>query len=150
MFAIFAKITPKPHFFEDAKKAILDIIPDTRAEKGCSVFNLHVHRDNDGQNSLCLYEIFVNEDAYNFHHSQDYTKKVFELYKDWLAEPVEINRMELVKWASFSLKKLIFRKSLSGLLQYFNRCFLMRRITRIHLKMRSCFVKRLSLFHQFL
>lgn len=95
MLSIFAKITPKSEFFEAAKQAILDIIPRTRQEKGCHVFNLH-ELDAQGIKYLCLYEIFENQADYDFHHNQEYTKRVFESYQDWLAAPVEIHKLKLI------------------------------------------------------
>ena len=94
MFSIFAKIKPKSDFFEDAKKAILNIIPKTRKEKGCITFNLHELVEPNGMKYLCLYEIFKNQNDYHFHHAQDYTRKVFEHYKQWLDTPAEINQLE--------------------------------------------------------
>lgn len=96
MFTIFAKIIPKPEFFEEAKQAILDIIPQTRKEPGCKIFNLHIFDHTDGTKSLCLYEIFESQKDYDYHHAQNYTKKVFEAYKQWLAAPVEISSLQLI------------------------------------------------------
>ena len=97
MFTIFAKITPKPEFFEEAKQAILEIISQTRSEPGCKIFNLHILVQENGTKSLCLYEIFESQRDYEYHHAQNYTKKVFEAYKQWLATPVEINKLELIQ-----------------------------------------------------
>jgi quinol monooxygenase YgiN len=95
MITVFAKITPKAEFYEDAKNAILAIIPQTRLESGCHTFNLYDHREGD-VNILCLFEIFNNQEAYDFHHHQDYTRHVFELYKNWLAIQPEINFLNTI------------------------------------------------------
>jgi quinol monooxygenase YgiN len=86
---IFAKITPKPKYFEVSKEAIKDIISQTRNESGCLEFTLH----DDGAGSLCLYEEWIDDNALKLHHEMDYTKAVFEAYIDWLATPPEISKL---------------------------------------------------------
>lgn len=86
---IFAKITPKPQYFEVSKEAIKEIIPITRNEPGCIEFALH----EDGHGSLCLYEEWIDYNALQLHHEMDYTKAVFEAYIDWLATPPEISKL---------------------------------------------------------
>lgn len=88
-FIVFATITLKPEFYEDAKEAILNITPQTLAEPGCRVFALHEPSSSDGT-TLYIYEIFDSEEAFHFHHSQSYTKAVYKSYENWLAAPVEI------------------------------------------------------------
>ena len=89
---IFAKITPKPEFYDLAKAAIVEIIPQTRAEGGCIEFTLH----EDTNGNLCLYEQWVDNQALQLHHDMAYTKSVFESYKTWLAAAPEINQLAKV------------------------------------------------------
>ncbi len=86
---IFAKITPKPEFYQKAKEAIASIIPMTRAELGCLEFTLH--QNNEG--SLYLYEQWTSSDALEQHYEMDYTKSVFESYQAWLANEPEITKL---------------------------------------------------------
>ncbi|CAM3149448.1 putative quinol monooxygenase [Vibrio neptunius] len=86
---IFAKITPKPEYFEVSKQAIKDIISQTRNEPGCLEFTLH----EDKAGSLCLYEEWRDDSALQLHHDMDYTKAVFKAYGDWLATPPEITKL---------------------------------------------------------
>jgi len=86
---IFAKITPKPTYFEVSKEAIKNILPMTRNEPGCLEFTLH----EDDAGSLCLYEEWVDENALKNHHNMDYTKAVFEAYTNWLAAPPQISKL---------------------------------------------------------
>lgn len=90
---LFARITPRPEFFEDARRAVLSIVPATREEPGCHEFILH---EGDGDGRLYLYEKFVDEAAFAAHHAQPYTRDVFEKYETWLAAPVEITRLRLL------------------------------------------------------
>lgn len=85
---IIARITPKAEFFERAKAAILSIITPTLKEEGCRQFVVH-HDDM----SLYLYEEWDSQTALNEHYSMPYVVPVFESYKEWLAEPVEINKL---------------------------------------------------------
>ena len=94
-YIVFARIVPKPEHYDAAKDAILGLIPMTLKEPGCRVFTLHEPGDN-GDQALYLYEIFDDEDAFNFHHRQEYTKEVFKAYEDWLAQPVEIKKLRKV------------------------------------------------------
>lgn len=94
-YVAFARIVPKPEHFDAAKEAILGLIPKTLEEPGCQVFNLHEAGEGNGQ-AMYLYEIFDDEDAFNSHHAKEYTKAVFKAYEDWLAEPVEIKKLEKV------------------------------------------------------
>ena len=88
--AIFATITPKPEHLQEAKQAVLDIIPDTLREPGCRRFELLEAGTGD---RLHLWEIWADDAALEAHYQQPYTREVFEKYKTWLARPVEITRM---------------------------------------------------------
>ena len=88
---LFARITPKPEHLEVARQAILGILPVTRAVPGCRMFKLH--DDLDGGRRLYLYEVWDNDAALAVHHAQPYTQAVFESYREWLSEPVEITML---------------------------------------------------------
>ena len=91
----FAKITPKPEHYEDARRAILGIMNATKAEEGCLQFDLFEDSDEQQQH-LFLEEAWASETAFAFHHRQEYTKAVFASYQTWLAQPVEIHRMQKI------------------------------------------------------
>ena len=89
---VAAIITPKPEHFEDARLALLGILPQTRAEPGCVLFDIHTGIDAH-KGELILYEEWVDEAALEAHYAQDYTKQVFENYQQWLAKDVMIIHM---------------------------------------------------------
>lgn len=89
---IFAKITPKPQHFNDAREAIKNVLLVTRSEPGCRTFAFHQGAPADG--SLYLYEVWKDEAALSAHYAQPYIQAVFNSYKQWLAEEVEIKRLE--------------------------------------------------------
>ena len=80
----FATIRPHPQHFAAARDAVAAIVPQTVAEPGCLEFRLFT--DSDGTR-LHILESWRDQDAFDFHHRQDYTASVFESYKQWLAEP---------------------------------------------------------------
>lgn len=88
---VFARITPKPEHVEAARQAVLGIISATRAEPGCRTFVLH--DDLGGGGRLYLYEVWDSEAALAAHHNEPYTRAVFDSYREWLAEPVEITML---------------------------------------------------------
>jgi len=45
---------------------------------------------NPQEGCLYLYEEWRDAAALAHHHAQPYTQAVFEAYKEWLAEPVDI------------------------------------------------------------
>lgn len=89
---LVAKITPKAEYFQAAKQAIVDIIPQTRNEPGCLEFTLH--QDNNG--CLFLYEQWVDECALEQHYEMPYTREVFQRYQNWLSEQPEITKLTKV------------------------------------------------------
>jgi quinol monooxygenase YgiN len=91
--SVFATITPKPKHRSDAIAAVKEIIGDTRAEAGCTSFELHEGVET-GQ--LYLYEVWEDRSAFDAHHARPYTKAVYERYEAWLAAPVELIFMQPV------------------------------------------------------
>ncbi|WP_440054526.1 putative quinol monooxygenase [Pseudoalteromonas sp. T1lg65] len=82
-----AHITPRPTHYQDCIDAIVAILPVTRSEVGCLRFELY---ENEARTQLTLVERFVDQAAFDFHHRQDYTQRVFELYQNWLEKAVDI------------------------------------------------------------
>ena len=91
---VFATIRVKPEYFEEARIAVLEIIPQTLKEEGCVMFDLH--DSTEEPNTLFLYEVWKDRVAFDFHHEQDYTKNVFRKYEDWLAEPATLLQIQKI------------------------------------------------------
>jgi quinol monooxygenase YgiN len=92
---IFARITPKPEYFDTAKQAILAVIPQTIAEPGCRMFTLHEAKNKDDR-SLYLYEIWDDAADLENHYNQEYTKAVFAAYQQWLEQPVHVIKLDKI------------------------------------------------------
>lgn len=91
--SVFAKISPKPEYFDDARNAVLGAISETLSEDGCLQFVLH-----EGLKDKCLYlyEEWKSEEALALHYEMPFIKKIFEQYEAWLSEPVEVTKMHKV------------------------------------------------------
>ncbi len=87
---VIAKIVLKSKYCAFGKEAIIGILASTRAESGCIQFELHEDINN---NTLFLYEEWVDHAALDAHYEQDYTKLVFANYSEWLAEPIEVSKL---------------------------------------------------------
>ncbi len=91
---IFAEIKPKPEHFDEAKKAIIGILKQTRAEKGCRSFDLFNSPD---QSTLYLFEEWDDQNALDEHYAKPYIIEVFKAYENWLAEPPRILPLDSVR-----------------------------------------------------
>lgn len=87
---MFVRITPKPEHYAEAREKILAILPQTQAEPGCEMFELHA--DEDGRH-LYLYESFSDDEAFALHMKEEYTQAVLSQFPRWLAEPVQATRL---------------------------------------------------------
>ena len=70
-----ATIPVNPEHMEAACAAVSSIAPATRAEDGCVAFE--PGRVADGSSTITIFEGWTDHAAFDFHHSQDYTKDVF-------------------------------------------------------------------------
>lgn len=65
----------------------LGSVKHSRKEPGCIAF--HIHSVENAPTSFVLFERWENQAAFDFHLEQEYTKALFESFKDTLARPVE-------------------------------------------------------------
>ncbi len=90
-----ATIPVKPEHMEEACSAVSSIVPATQEETGCLAFE--PRRAADGSSTIIIFEEWADQTAFDFHHSQDYTKDVFAKYEDWLQsapEFIEVKPLE--------------------------------------------------------
>ncbi|MGJ8545710.1 MAG: putative quinol monooxygenase [Sulfitobacter sp.] len=87
---VFAEITPKPEHLAQARAAILGILDQTRAERGCRSFDVLAPQE---AGSICLFEEWEDQAALDAHYAQPYTAAVFASYQEWLAKPPMIKKM---------------------------------------------------------
>lgn len=87
---LIARVTPQPRHRDAARAALCAIVPQTRAEPGCIEFRVS---ESEAEGCFYLYEEWINEEALESHYQQDYTRRVFASYDQWLAKPVEIHHL---------------------------------------------------------
>ncbi|WP_188056057.1 putative quinol monooxygenase [Sphingosinithalassobacter sp. CS137] len=87
-YTVFATITVKPEHIDAACAAVAEIVPATRGEAGCVAFE--PRRAVDGSARIFIFEEWTDRAAFDFHHSQDYTKNVFAKYEGWLQQAPEL------------------------------------------------------------
>ena len=83
MLTYFATISIKPEFFAQAVSAVKAIVPPTRKEAGCLQFDVY---SDPTKNQLFILEQWSDQNAFDFHHAQDYTSAVFAAYENWLVQ----------------------------------------------------------------
>ena len=88
MLTIHASIRPKKEHYEKCKLALLELRVPTLKEEGCLQFDIFEAKENNGR--IYLFERFKDDDSLQHHLQKDYTTKVFENYKQWLAEEIII------------------------------------------------------------
>ncbi len=87
-YTVFATITVKAEHMDAACAAVAAIVPATRAEQGCVAFEPRCAAD--GSARIFIFEEWADRAAFDFHHSQDYTKDVFAKYEGWLQQAPDL------------------------------------------------------------
>ncbi|MBC7883790.1 MAG: antibiotic biosynthesis monooxygenase [Anaerolineae bacterium] len=72
---------------ERFKAQFLNSVKYSRPEPGCVSF--HIHAVKEINSKFVLYERWRNQEAFDFHLAQSYTKELFESFSATLAKPVE-------------------------------------------------------------
>jgi quinol monooxygenase YgiN len=95
MFGIFASIMVKPEY----RKQFLSTIQDTagrsvQEENGCVRFDLY--QDKDQENRYVLYEVYVDEAAFEFHLTTPHARRAMEGSKTWAEGPFDVTRAESI------------------------------------------------------
>ena len=86
MYVIHAPIQIKPGYAEKFIEAILlDAKSSVQDEPGCVRFD--VIQDEADPNRIYLYEVYKDEDAFEFHKTTPHIKKWMDTVKDWWVEP---------------------------------------------------------------
>jgi quinol monooxygenase YgiN len=88
MLALLVTFRVKPEQRELLKTALLEDVRNAKTEKGNITMELYEHRDQP--NTFYLFERWGNQVALDLHFEKPYTRKVLELNKTALREPMEI------------------------------------------------------------
>lgn len=85
---VIATIQAKPGCENRVKKALLELIPATREEKGCVDYELHVQKGRKG--SFLFYENWLTKFHLDKHLAAPHLKKFGPATRGLLAKPVSI------------------------------------------------------------
>ena len=91
---VSAKITAKPGLADQVEKALLEVIPVVRQEKGCLKYDLH--RSQDGSPTLLFYEIWASDEDLAAHAASAHMKAMRSSMKDLVAGPSEVSTWRAV------------------------------------------------------
>lgn len=93
---LFARITQKSVYNDDARIAILGILKETRKEGGC-VHSTLLKKPEGSVVCTSMWNGSRKAKAdLTLRHGKPYTKRVFESDQQWLAKPIDITRMHRV------------------------------------------------------
>jgi quinol monooxygenase YgiN len=83
-----AKITAKPGKFNDLREAILWVLPKSRAEEACVLYDPHtLTEDSD---SIMFYEIWKDAAGFDVHAKSAHLAEFHAMLKDVLVGPAEL------------------------------------------------------------
>lgn len=91
---LIAKAKIKPEFVEEAKKAALAIVADSRAESGC--VNYDVHQSIEDETVLFWHETWKNKEAIDEHFQTPAFQNFMAKVEPFLAEPPQINLTKMI------------------------------------------------------
>jgi quinol monooxygenase YgiN len=83
----------KPEFLSEVLAAASITLAQTLEEPGCVAFYQTAHTQNPER--LCFFEHFASQAAYGQHMAQPYTQAFFDLLKDKLVHPPQIQQLTL-------------------------------------------------------
>ena len=85
MYVVFANIHALPEHREDYLQTLLTHAKNTRAELGCVRFD--VLQDNEDPNCFRLYEVYLNQAAFNTHSANPSTSATLNKLAEWKERP---------------------------------------------------------------
>lgn len=91
---LIARAKVKPESVEEAKKAALAIVADSRAEAGC--VNYDVHQSIEDKTVLFWHETWASKQAIDEHFETPAFKEFFAKVEPLLAEPPQINLTKMI------------------------------------------------------
>lgn len=83
-----AKITAKPGKFDELRKAILWVLPKSRAEDACVLYDPHTLTED--ADSILFYEIWADEAGFKAHAESTHLAEFHAMLKDVLVGPAEL------------------------------------------------------------
>ncbi len=91
---IVATITAKPGKADALRPILLTMLPPSRAEAGCKLYELHEDRDAAGH--FVFYERYTDAAAFAFHLGTPHFKQLGPAIADLVEVPPKITQLKLV------------------------------------------------------
>ncbi len=86
---LIARLKVKEDKIEEAKKAALAIVADSRAEEGC--INYDIHQSIEDETQFFWHETWTCQAALDEHFETSFFKEFFDVVQEVAAEPPQIN-----------------------------------------------------------
>ncbi len=86
---LIARLKVKEDKIEEAKKAALAIVANSRAEDGC--LNYDIHQSIEDETCFFWHETWKNKAALDEHFETPFFKEFFNVVQEVAAEPPQIN-----------------------------------------------------------
>lgn len=91
---VLAKLTAKPGLEDKVKQELLKMVEETRKEKGCLNYDLHV--DEANSSTFLFYENWVSKMALDNHFHTEHFARLHGLQDELFAEPASIMIMQMI------------------------------------------------------
>ena len=89
---LLAEFVVKPELLEETKEIFSNLLPTVLKEPGCeAMYTTSIEGD---PNKLVFFEIFLSDDAHEWHMAQDYTKQLAVDLEGKLAAPPKMTRLQ--------------------------------------------------------
>jgi quinol monooxygenase YgiN len=91
---VVAKLRAKEGMEDRVKQELMTMVEETRKEKGCINYDLHV--DDTDKGTFLFYENWVSKMALEHHFETPHFRRLRSLTEELFAVPTEINLMKMV------------------------------------------------------
>ena len=88
IITVVAIMKAKPGKEDDLRRVLLTLIEPTRAEEGCSQYDLHVHATDPSR--FVFYENWTSRELLDRHLASPHLAAAIGTAADWVAEPPSV------------------------------------------------------------
>ena len=91
---LFARLKVKAEAIEEAVRAAVAIVADSRAETGCINYDFHQSIDDPGV--FLWHETWINKEAIEAHARSEHFKQFSAAIKDLTEEPLQVTLTKMI------------------------------------------------------
>ena len=96
MITVFASFYPKKNEELKVKEILTGMVQPTREEQGNKVYDLYDMKNENGE-SFHLFEIYIDQNALEFHRGTEHYKNYRKNILDHLEKPIEVKVLNQIK-----------------------------------------------------